>query len=111
MRPGCLDDSGEMDRTINPVFVLAGFIAESESWASFSHDWGAALDAPRSLNYFKMVESANLRDQFDGWSREQANAKIYDLVSVIKKYAGIRISVSIDKRAFFKHFRSNSISC
>lgn len=78
----CLDDSGELDQTINPVFVLAGFIAESDSWASFSHDWRAALDAP-SINYFKMVEAANLRDQFNGWSREQANAKIHHLVHVI----------------------------
>jgi len=63
----CLDDSGELDQTINPVFVLAGFIAESESWASFSHDWHAALYAPPSIKYFKMAEAASLRDQFAGW--------------------------------------------
>jgi hypothetical protein len=102
----CLDDSGELDQTINPVFVLAGFIAESESWAAFSYDWRAALDASPSINYFKMVEAANLRDQFEGWSREQADAKIHRLTPIIKKYTGIRVSISIDKRAFFKHLRS-----
>ncbi len=102
----CLDDSGELDQTINPIFVLAGFIAESESWASFSHDWRAALDAPPSINYFKMVEAANLRDQFDGWSREQVDAKIHHLVPIIKQYTGVRVSISIDKLAFFKHIRS-----
>lgn len=102
----CLDDSGELDQTINPVFVLAGFIAESESWASFSHDWRTALDAPPSINYFKMAEAANLRDQFGGLCREQANAKIHHLVAVIKKYTGMRISISVDKLAFFKYIRS-----
>jgi hypothetical protein len=71
-----------------------------------SHEWHAVLDAPPSINYFKMVEAANLRDQFDGWSREQVNAKIHRLVPIIKKYTGIRISISIDKRALFKHIRS-----
>ena len=27
----CIDDSGEMEETVNPAFVLAGFIADSEA--------------------------------------------------------------------------------
>jgi hypothetical protein len=39
----CLDDSGELEESINPTFVLAGFIADSESWVKFINDWTDAL--------------------------------------------------------------------
>jgi hypothetical protein len=102
----CIDDSGELEETINPAFVLAGFIAESEAWADFSTHWSETLHSHPSIEYFKMVEASNKRGQFRGWSDEQINVKIAALAKVIKQHAGLRVSVSVDKHAFVKHLRS-----
>src|SRR6266851_757494 len=63
-----IDDSGSEPQS--PVFVLGGFIAPHEKWASFSEEWQAALDQDPKLEYFKMTEAAHLGGQFSrrrGW--------------------------------------------
>jgi len=61
-----IDDSGEMDEWKDPMFVLAGFIADSTDWAEFSDEWEKALLEFPTIEYFKMVEASGLRGQFAG---------------------------------------------
>jgi hypothetical protein len=105
----CLDDSGEFDETINPAFALAGFIAEAEDWAALSADWQSILDQHPRLEYFKMVEAINLRGQFSnelGWTAELRDSRIDSFISIIKKHVKRRVSISVDKEAFFTHLRA-----
>jgi hypothetical protein len=99
----------EMDETINPSFVVAGFIAESEAWAQFSSKWDAALALHPSVEYLKMVEAAHRTGQFTGWSADEVRDRLRKLVSIIREFAIMRVSVSVDKRAFFKNARSLAI--
>jgi hypothetical protein len=50
-----IDDSGSGDPD---VYVLAGYIASAESWASFSDEWKKLLDFCR-LDVFKMKDMKN----------------------------------------------------
>ena len=102
----CLDDSGEMEETINPVFVLAGFIAESGEWERFSDEWKAALDQSPKIEYFKMVEASGLRGQFAGWCRNEVENKISCLLEIIKRNVSFRISVAVNKSTFSLYLRS-----
>jgi hypothetical protein len=92
-----------MDETINPSFVLAGFIADSEAWAQFSSQWEAALALHPSIEYLKTVEAAHRTGQFIGWSADEVRDRLRIFVSIIKDFAIMRVSVSVDKRSFFKH--------
>jgi hypothetical protein len=53
-----------------------------------------------------MVEAINRRDQFDNFSDNDFDIKLAKLTQVIKKYAAIRVSISIDKAAFFNFSKS-----
>jgi hypothetical protein len=103
----CIDDSG--NSTNSPVFVLGGFIAAADSWAAFSAEWKAALDAPPALEYFKMKEAARLKDQFHprkGWTDDLRDQRIKRFAEIIQKYALLRVSVAIKNSDFKKYIRS-----
>jgi hypothetical protein len=59
----CLDDSGELEESINPTFVLAGFIADSENWVKFINEWTDALAAPPRITISRwlrrLIEGTN----------------------------------------------------
>jgi hypothetical protein len=102
-----MDDSGGFHEIKNPVFVLAGFLADSSAWAVFSDEWQAALNGPPRLEYFKMSEAKALNGQFDGWDRNLVDLKLDDLVAIIKKHAFLRMSVSVDKESFNSIIRNS----
>lgn len=66
------------------LFVLAGYIAPAEAWASFSDDWQAELDRPQKLRAFKMKDQAR-----NHWRRTE---RFY---RVIEKHVTMAVSVTI----------------
>ena len=93
-----IDDSGEQEEAVNPVFVLAGFIADSARWAAFLDEWNAALAASPSIAYFKMKEADRLDGEFDRhrrWTKSMRDEKMAVLLPIIQKHVQARVSVSI----------------
>jgi hypothetical protein len=81
-------------------FVLAGYVHSAERWLQFSDDWKAALDAPPKIEYLRMVEAENLRDQFNKWSEEDRDAKVNKLGEVIYEHNPWSFECWVSERAF-----------
>jgi hypothetical protein len=84
---------------------LAGYINRAESWALFSEAWDEELRADPAIEYFKMVEAQNLRDQFSwrkGWNEQNREQKLRGLARVIRHFEPISFQVSIDREFFYR---------
>jgi hypothetical protein len=88
-----VDDSGSGGDS--RYFVLAGYSAAIEEWETFADAWQKQLDLQPSIEYFKMREAESLRDQFEGWSPEERNAKVESMAAVISKHDLWEASVAI----------------
>jgi hypothetical protein len=65
---------------------LAAYINTADRWAAFSDEWSETLRTPPAIEYFKMAEAQNLRDQFRGWPPEERDKKVLALAALIQKY-------------------------
>jgi hypothetical protein len=90
MLQGYMDDSGSEPK--GQLFLLSGFILETEQWERFSDEWQFQLHRQPYIDYFKMHEAAARVGQFQGWNKEFALCKVKDLLSVIEHYAPTGIS-------------------
>jgi hypothetical protein len=79
------------DCTEPPAFVLAGFLARAGEFGAFTEKWSAALAKPPKLDYFKMREAFGRHGQFEGWSIENRDARLAELVAVIKEHVIVGI--------------------
>ncbi|MFZ2105214.1 MAG: hypothetical protein WAV18_07490, partial [Roseiarcus sp.] len=89
------------------VFVLAGYISTAEKWASFAGKWQAILDEPPKLEYFKMVEAFNRRDQFEGWDVDARDVRLKAFVDTINDYAMEGVVSILPLEPFNRIFCSN----
>lgn len=92
-----VDDSGTGAR---PVFVLAGWLADSLVWEQFSAQWGAALAEHPPIAYFKMEEAwSGLKGEFKGWSAGERRKKTAQLARIIKSHArlGVHLVIPYDQ--------------
>jgi len=80
-----VDDSGSGGDS--PWFVLAGYLGTVADWDAFDSEWQEVLCAEPRIEYFKMKQAERLRDQFEGFTPEQRDAKINALIDVILKRA------------------------
>jgi hypothetical protein len=71
-----------------PVFLIAGWVSDYETWSQFTTDWNSVLSADPPVQYFKHHEAKTNppSGQFEGWSAEQVDAKISRLVDVICRH-------------------------
>jgi hypothetical protein len=81
MLQGYIDDSGSDMQ--GPVYVLSGFIGQTTEWAKFSDQWDIELHKPPAISYFKMREAESLKEQFQGWTIGDRDAKIMSLTRLI----------------------------
>ncbi|MFB3815520.1 MAG: DUF3800 domain-containing protein [Terriglobales bacterium] len=81
---GFFDESGTDAASTHAV--VAGFVQWSESWVSFSIDWGRVLEAPPPIEYFHSVEANHRKGQFKGWEKEDRDAKVIALIDVLKDF-------------------------
>jgi hypothetical protein len=87
-----IDDSGNGNP---PVYILAGFVARAEKWTEFTEEWRLALAKPPGLTYFKMKEAAALRGQFYGWSREDRDQRLGEMISLIRRHVISGVSTGV----------------
>lgn len=90
MLQGYIDDTGSEPN--GQLFLLSGFILDTEEWEKFSDEWEFQLHRKPRIEYFKMHEAAARVGQFQGWSKEFVLCKVKDLLSVIEHYQPIGIS-------------------
>jgi hypothetical protein len=93
-----LDDSGSGGKK-QRVFMLAGFLSDYGSWATFSDEWKQALDKPPSIPFFKMNHAYNPNARtsvFHGWDRAEINKKVERFISIIKYRVMMRLSSKIE---------------
>jgi hypothetical protein len=89
-----LDDSGSGGRP-QRFFILAGFLSDYGSWATFSDEWKGVLDEPPAIPFFKMnhAYAPNSRKSvFRGWDRVEIDKKVARLISIIKHRVMVRLS-------------------
>lgn len=84
-----VDDSGSDLQ--GPVYLLTGYVSDVEAWEKFTRDWDHALRESPAIEYFKMREAESLKEQFEGWSRSDADAKVRHLIPLINHYTKHRI--------------------
>ncbi len=94
-----IDDSGRGQER-DPAFVLAGYISRVRNWCEFADKWQATLAESPSLEYLKGYEAYWLCDQFKGWTPTDRDKKVIKLVSLIRKYAPLSVTLAINGRAF-----------
>jgi hypothetical protein len=97
-----IDDSGKGQE---PVFVLAGFVAPTAAWASFSDEWAGALRGPPSLAYFKMKEAAACRGQFVDWRDAARDNFLRRLIGIIDRHVTVGIGSVIPQKAYKEVFQ------
>ena len=75
-----LDESAE-----GGTYAIAGYVGPLSTWDEmFSPCWARVLlDAPHRITEFKASDCRQLRGEFTGWSRHEADALTRDLVSVL----------------------------
>jgi hypothetical protein len=95
-----IDESGTGSTNREPFIVVAGFISTSENWANFPDDWQRELDRDPPLKYFKMRESFHRIKKFEGFSKDDSRNRVNRFIEIIKVYAMIRVSSTIDKRKY-----------
>src|SRR4051812_4736199 len=86
------------------VFVLAGWLAEAKTWATFADDWDAVLKMSPRIKRFKYAEAMNFNGEFNGMSRERRDEKLRLLMGVLEKHEPLAISTIIPRSIFRLYF-------
>lgn len=92
----CFVDESGFER--GPVMVMAGLIADVESWARFSDDWQECLDMRPRLPFFHMAEMFA-----DSWG-DESKRRVARLQKIMATHAKGAVIVSIpldDYRCIF----------
>lgn len=90
---------------------LAGYINRADSWALFAEAWDEELRAEPAIDYLKMAEAQNLRDEFarrKGWNEEKREAKLRGLARVIRHFDPFSFEISINRDLFYRAIRQVS---
>ncbi len=96
------DESG---RGLDPVFVLAGYVGFADRIKDCAGEYQAVMRKSPELPYLKGIAANALKYEFAGWTEAERDAKLCELIAVIRKYELIALSVAIDSRAFKKVLR------
>jgi hypothetical protein len=95
-----IDESGTGNTRQEPYFALAGFISTSENWANFSTEWQKELDNDPPIKCFKMRQAFAKQGPFKGLNTEDIDQRVTKFIEIIKSYAMVRVSTTIDKRGY-----------
>jgi Protein of unknown function (DUF3800) len=87
-----IDESGFGQK---PVYVMAGFLATSQQWASFTSEWQKCLDTPPRIEFFHMDEAMGLDGEFRYWRESARDDKLRDLSLVISRHTHFGFTCSL----------------
>jgi len=94
-----VDDSnrGQEDA---PAFILAGWMATVNNWATFTERWQAELDSEPAIHRIKASEAINLKKNFAGYSDRERDERLLKFVTLINDCAFASVRLSLKKRDF-----------
>jgi hypothetical protein len=87
-----IDDSGSDGA--GPVFVLAGYVADSNQWKRFSDQWQLALDLRPKLNPLKIQEALRFEELWGRSKQEDRDERLKRFASIIHKHVQFGIAIS-----------------
>ncbi|MGA2409120.1 MAG: DUF3800 domain-containing protein [Candidatus Binataceae bacterium] len=90
-----VDDSGRGENEDNPVFVLAGYAGSARNWESVADELKQIMSKRPKLTYLKGKEAAALNGHFAGWTAEQRDSRLAEMISVLRKHRMIAISIGV----------------
>lgn len=78
-------------------FVYAGYIGPVQNWLVFNHAWQRVLDLPPKIHYWHTLNAmADIpKELFHGWTREECDARLYQLIGVIHACGLYKVRVAI----------------
>jgi len=79
---------------------LAGYVARIRNWAAFADAWRRSLAEKPAIDYLKGSEAFRLAGQFRGWSEKKRDAKVIKLISLIRQYCPLSITLAVNGKAF-----------
>ena len=98
-----VDDSAA--NTGDQRLFLAGYLNTADNWERFAVAWDEELCTAPSIDYLKMAEAQNLRDQFDGWSQPERDKKLFDLARVICHFKPFSFQFSVNRTQYYELVR------
>lgn len=81
---------------------VAGYLNHADAWARFSEAWDDELRSSPSIRYLKMVEAANLRGEFRGWSVARKDEKLGGLARVARHFKPLSFEVSVSRADYYR---------
>jgi hypothetical protein len=87
-----IDDSGSQGE--GPVFILAGYVADTEQWKKFSDQWQIALDLKPKLKIVKVQHAFRLEEGWGRFNAAQRDARLKRFSSIIHRHVKMGIVVS-----------------
>lgn len=100
----CIDDGGKHGP---PAFVVAGYAVKREAWYGLADRWQKVLKKSPKLDYFKTEEAFSKREQFQGWTDSDRDARVFDFARVADESRLIPIKVVIPTHDFENVFQQN----
>jgi Protein of unknown function (DUF3800) len=99
-----IDDSGSSAG--EPVYVLGGLVAFTDTWEVFAGDWHHVLKAHPPIEYFKASEVWDQsKGEFAAFTTAERMAKVEALADVIFTYKPLAIACRLEWSTF-KRFRA-----
>lgn len=92
---------------IDPVSVLAGWIADDKTWASFQTEWTAALGMSPRLAYFKETEANGRSGEFAGWSDQSFTDRLHLFTRIIGDHKLTGVVSAVPTKLFNEIFGGN----
>jgi hypothetical protein len=92
---------------VEPVSVLAGWVADEDAWASFEKEWSAALCMSPRLAYFKETEANGRSGEFAGWSDQSFAERMHLLMRVIADHKLFGLISAVPTKLYFEVFGKN----
>jgi hypothetical protein len=88
-----MDETGIHDDA--EIVAVGCYIAKPKTWRDWTRAWN---QAKKPINVFHATDCANLRGEFDGWTKEQRDALVAKLMPIIADHgmAGMVIGVQLN---------------
>lgn len=91
---------------VDPVYLIAGWVGTAEEWTKFSVAWNAVLAGDPPIRYFRHHDAKMLKGEFEGWSNEDAQAKVDALVKVICDHEMYGVTTGLNTKTWKQAFQS-----
>jgi hypothetical protein len=79
-----IDDSGSQGE--GPVFILGGYVANTNDWKRFSDQWQMALDLPPKLKLVKIQHALRLEEGWGRFKDTQRDERLKRFASIIHSH-------------------------